>query len=125
MRKTQKTNSKMVDLNLINSTITVNINRFVTLIKRQRLSTWIKKKSKLNCMLFWGWPSGRVVKFTCSASPAQGFTSLDPALQAMLRWHPTCHNQRHSQLEYTPMYWGTLGSRRKKYSTVCCLKICC
>ena len=45
-----------------------------------------------------GWPHGWVVKFTSSASAAQGFTGSDPgqghgtAHQAMLRQHPTCHN---------------------------------
>ena len=40
----------------------------------------------------------RVVKFVCSTSAAQGFTSSDPgrvhgtAHQAMLRRRPTCHN---------------------------------
>ena len=41
-----------------------------------------------------GWPRGQVVKFTCSASAAQGFTGLDPgrglstAHQAMVRRRP-------------------------------------
>ena len=45
-----------------------------------------------------GRPCGRVVKFSCSVSPAQGFTSSNPGHrhgtphQAMLRRHPTCHN---------------------------------
>ena len=54
-----------------------------------------------------------MVKFLSSPSVAEGFTSLDPgrghgttAHQAMLRQCPTCHNQRHSQLEYTTIYWG-------------------
>ena len=44
---------------------------------------------------FWGWPHGRVVKLTCSASEAQGFTGSDPGRrhgtthQAMLRQRPT------------------------------------
>ena len=51
-----------------------------------------------------GRPHGRVVKFAHSASPAQGFSGLDPghghgtAHQPMVRRRPTCHNQRHSQL---------------------------
>ena len=63
---------------------------------------------------------GRVVKFACSASAAQGFAGLDPgrghgtAHQAMLRWRPTCHNQKNLQLEYTTRYWGALGRRRRK-----------
>ena len=63
---------------------------------------------------------GQVVKFACSASAAQGFASLDPgrghgtAHQATLRQRPTCHNQRHPQLEYAAMYWGALGRRRRK-----------
>ena len=55
---------------------------------------------KLNVKMdnFWAWPCGLVVKFTCSASAAQGFASLDPGLghgttrQAMMRQHPTCTN---------------------------------
>ena len=67
-----------------------------------------------------GQPRGQVVKFTCSASAAQGFAGSDlgrqhgTAHQAMLRRHPTCHKQRHSQLEYTTMYWGALGRRRRR-----------
>ena len=55
----------------------------------------------------------------CYTSAAQGFTASDPrhghgtAHQAMLRWQPTQHNQRCSQLEYTPMYWGSLVRRKK------------
>ena len=47
-----------------------------------------------------GHPRGRVVKFACYASVAQGFASLDSERghgtthQAMLRWHPTQHNQK-------------------------------
>ena len=50
-----------------------------------------------------------------SASAAQGFADLDPGCghgtphQAMLKWRPKQHNQRHSQLEYTTMYWGLWG----------------
>ena len=56
----------------------------------------------------------------CSALVAQGFPSLNPghrhgtAYQAMLRQHPTWHNQKDLQLEYTAMYWGALGRRRRK-----------
>ena len=55
-----------------------------------------------------------------SASAAQGFAGSDPgrrhgaAHQATMRRHPTCHNQRHSQLESTTIYLGALGRRRKK-----------
>ena len=51
---------------------------------------------------------------------AQGFTSSDPghghgtAHQAMLRWRPTWHNQRRSQLEYTIMYLGGFREKKKK-----------
>ena len=67
-----------------------------------------------------GQPRGRVVKFRRSTSVAQGFTSLDPgrrhgtAHQAMLRWRPTCHNQKDLQLEYTTVYLGALGRRGEK-----------
>ena len=47
---------------------------------------------------FRGRPQGRVVKFLCPASAAQGFASSDPghghgtAHQAMLSRRPACHN---------------------------------
>ena len=58
--------------------------------------------------------------FAHCAFVAQGFATLDPgcgqgtAHQAMMRWRTTQHNQRHSQLEYTNMYWGTLGKKKRK-----------
>ena len=51
---------------------------------------------------------------------AWGFTGLDPghgcgtAHQAMLRRCPTCHNQKDLQLEYTTMYSGHFGEKKKK-----------
>lgn len=69
-----------------------------------------------------GRPHGRVVKCTCSVSAAQGFNSSDPRLrhgtthQTMLRWHPTRHNQKDLQLEYTAMNWGALGRRTRERS---------
>ena len=71
----------------------------------------------------WSWPCGQVVKFMCSASVAQGFPGSHPgcgpstAHQAMLRQHPTQQNQKDLQLEYTTMFWGSLGRRRKKLAT--------
>ena len=68
----------------------------------------------------WGWPHGRVVKLESSTSGAQGFAGSDPgcrrgtARQAMLRQHPTQHNQRHSQLEYTTMYWWLGGEEEEE-----------
>ena len=65
-------------------------------------------------------PCGQVVKFACSASAAQGFTGSDPehrpgtTHQALLKQRPTQHSQQHSQLEYTSVYWGTLGRRRRE-----------
>ena len=62
----------------------------------------------------------RSVKFMRSASAAQGFTGSDPgpghgtARQATLRRRPTQQNQKDPQLEYTTMYWGALGRRKKK-----------
>ena len=61
-----------------------------------------------------------MVKFTHSTLAAKGFASLDPghghgtAQQGMLRWRPTQHNQRHSQLECTTMYWGDWGEEEGK-----------
>ena len=65
-------------------------------------------------------PVAEGLKFARSAWAVPGFTSLAPGLgdgtphQAMLMQRPTCHNQRHSQLEYTAVYQGALGRRRKK-----------
>ena len=69
---------------------------------------------------FGGRPHGRVVKFVHSALVAQGFIHLDPGHghgtthQAMLRQHPTEHNQRHSQLEYTAVSEGLWGEEEGK-----------
>ena len=55
-----------------------------------------------------------------SASAAQGFAGSAPghrhvtAHQAMLRWHPTQHDQKDLQLEYTTMYWGGFGEKKGK-----------
>ena len=40
------------------------------------------------------------------------------AHQAMLRRRPTYHNWKDPQLECTTMYWGALGRRRKKTTSV-------
>ena len=54
------------------------------------------------------------------SSCALGFAGVDPgrghatAHRAMLKWRPTQHNQRNSQLEYTTMYWGLWGEEKKK-----------
>ena len=67
-----------------------------------------------------GQPHGRVVKFKCSASVAHGFMGSDPgrsastAHQATLRQRPTQHNSKDMQLEYTTMYWWSLGRRKEK-----------
>ena len=68
----------------------------------------------------WDQLRGRVVKFTHSASAAQGFTGSNPrhghgtTHQAMLGWRPICHNQKDPQLKYTIMYQGALGRKRNK-----------
>ena len=55
-----------------------------------------------------------------STSAAQCSASSDPghghgtAHQAMLRWHPTQHNQKDLQLGYTTMYWGLLGEEEEE-----------
>ena len=67
------------------------------------------------------WLNGQ---FTRSASAAQGFTGSDPgcrhgiAHQAMLRWHPTCHNQKDPQLKYTTMYRGLWKEEGKKDKSI-------
>ena len=65
------------------------------------------------------WFHGPVVKFMCSASAAQGFACSDPghrlgtANQAMLRWHPTCHNYKDPQLVYNYVLGG-FGEKKRK-----------
>ena len=60
-----------------------------------------------------------MVNFELSASVAQGFTGSNAgpghgtAHQAMLRQHPTQHNQRHSQL-CTGGLWGEKEGKKKK-----------
>ena len=64
--------------------------------------------------------AGPMFKFVRFASVAWGFTGSDPGRGhstthwAMLRQCPTWHNQRRSQLEYTTMYWGGFGEKKKK-----------
>ena len=71
--------------------------------KKRQFEKWERKDWRR------GQPRGPVVKFTRSASAAQGFAGSDPgygrgtAHQAMLGRCPTWHNQRHSQLEYVTM----------------------
>ena len=60
-----------------------------------------------------------MVKFAFSASAVQGFAGLDPGHghgtthQAMLRRHPTCHNQKDLQLEYTLCTGGLWGEEEE------------
>ena len=67
----------------------------------------------------WGLAHGRVVKFKCSASAAQGFTSSDPGRrhstthQAILRRHPTCHNYKDTQLKIHNCVPEGFGRKRK------------
>ena len=67
-----------------------------------------------------GQSHGRAIKFAGSTSAAQGFASSDPGCrhgtthQAILRWLPTQHNQKDLELEYTTIYWGILGRRKRK-----------
>ena len=80
--------------------------------KLRQMGTWIKNSGKEGPG---PWPSG-----ARSALVAQGFAGSDPGhrpsipYQAILRQHPTKRNQNDLQLEYTTMYWGALGRRRKK-----------
>ena len=70
-------------------------------------------------MYTWGWPCGQVVKFTRSTLAAQGFAGADPgrrystANQAMLRQHPTWHEQKDPQLRIHNYVLGGLGRRKK------------
>ena len=60
-----------------------------------------------------------MVKLVHSASVAQGFAGLDPghrcgtAHQAMLRQHPTQHNQKDPQLEYNYALGGLWGEEKE------------
>ena len=60
-----------------------------------------------------------MVEFAHSTSAAQGLAGLDPgcrhstAHQAMLRWHPTCHNWKNSQLKMYNYVHGALGRKKK------------
>ena len=66
------------------------------------------------------WPSGRVVKFVRSASVAQGFTGSNPghghdtAHQALLKWHPTCHNWKNPQLKIHNYVPGGFWEKKEK-----------
>ena len=79
-----------------------------------------KQSTNTNLEISQGLAPWQSVKFTCSALAARGVACSDPGHglgtthQAMLRWCPTQHNQRHSQLECTTGYWGALGRRIKK-----------
>ena len=61
---------------------------------------------------------GRVVKSACSALATQGFTGSDlgdsTAHQAMLRWHPTCHNWKDPQLKLHNYVPGGFGEKKEK-----------
>ena len=58
----------------------------------------VEYEIKHEIKISWGWPRGRLVKFTCSAVAVQGFAGSHPgrghgtALQATLRRRPACHN---------------------------------
>ena len=62
-----------------------------------------------------------MAEFTRSIAVVQGFARLNPgrrhgtAHQAMLRWCPTCHNEKDLQLKiHTTMYGGLWGEKGKK-----------
>ena len=71
-----------------------------------------------------GRPHGQVVEFMHSASAAQGFTGSDPgrghgaAHQTMLRWHPTCHNQKHPQLKVHNYVPEGFGEKKEKIKSL-------
>ena len=82
-------------------------------IAKQIVEVHFRKKSSF-------WASPKMVKFVRSTSVAQGFAGSDPGRghgttrQATLRCCPTCHNQKDPQLEYTTIYPGALGRRKRK-----------
>ena len=59
-----------------------------------------------------------MVKFTRCAAAAEGFAGLDPgrrhgtARQTTLRWRPTCHNYRDSQLKVCNYVLGGFGEKK-------------
>ena len=67
-----------------------------------------------------GQPCGQIISFVHSTLVTRGLASLDPgarpsmAHQAMLRQRPIQQSQKDLQLQYTTMYWGALGRKRKK-----------
>ena len=67
-----------------------------------------------------GWLNGQAVKFTHSALAAQSFAGLDAgcrhgtAHEAMLRQHPTCHNQKDPQLKSYHYVPGDFGEKKEK-----------
>ena len=70
--------------------VTLHLNRQRNIKKIILMSSMFLKENKINSF----GPRGQVVKFACSTSAAQGFTSSDPGrgpstTQAMLRWHLT------------------------------------
>ena len=58
--------------------------------------------------------------FAPSASVTSGFSGSDPGRgtthhsSTTPRQHPTEHNKRHSQLEYTTRYWGLWGEEEER-----------
>ena len=67
-----------------------------------------------------GQARGRVVKFAHSALAAWSFAGSNPGRrrgtthQAMLRQHPTCHNQKDTQLKIHNYVLGAFGQKKKK-----------
>ena len=76
------------------------------------LKCWIKQSKGASPMADW-------FKSVCSASAAHGFADLDhghwhgTTHQTMPRQCPTWHRQKDLQREYTTVYWGALGRRRR------------
>src|SRR3712207_7118548 len=68
-------------------------------------TTLFRSKSSFTNILYWGWPSGVVVKFACYALVAQGSwaqipgADLHTAHQATLWRHPTRSEEHTSELQ--------------------------
>ena len=102
-------------------------------MRQEFISTWDKRgsfsdietfgKIELSGCFTGGRPRGQVVNFAGSTSATQGFAGSDPgcglsaAHLAMLRQHPTQHNQKDRQLEYTTTDSGLWGEEKKRSGT--------
>ena len=74
----------------------------------------------LKNLLFRGWPLAERLSSRVPLQAAYCLVGSNPgrghgtAHRTTLRQRPTCHTGRTHNEEYTTMYWGALGRKRKK-----------